>query len=469
LLLFSIVAYLILTILVGLWASRKVKSSDDYMLAGRSLPLLLSSTAMFATWFGSETVFGASSEFLKGGLFAVIEDPFGAALCLILFGMFFAPRLYKMNLLTLGDFFKVRYGRKTELVASIFLAPPYIGYVAAQLVAMGLVLNVVTGMDVWQGVVISAIVVTIYTYVGGMWAITITDFVQTVIIIAGLIVLAVVLAGKAGGVTHVLSSVPDRTFQFLPPPDFKAILTYVAAWCVLGLGSLPSQDVYQRSMSSASARTAELSCYIAAFMYLTIAMLPLFISICTRHLYPEQVNGDTQLALPNMVLAHTSLPIQILFFGSLLSAIMSTTSSTILAPAAILSENLVKPLVRHRFSDRQFLILTRVCVVLFSAAATIMACLRSNIYELVGESSILSLVSLFVPLTFGIYWKRSSSTGALLAMVFGMLTWIIFEAYDTSWPSLIPATLVSLFSMIAGSLLWPERKNDDQDRTQSIE
>ena len=147
----------------------------------------------------------------------------------------------------------------------------------------------------------------------------------------------------------------------------------------------------------------------------------------------------------------------------------STTSSTILAPAAILSENLVKPLVRHRFSDRQFLILTRVCVVLFSAAATIMACLRSNIYELVGESSILSLVSLFVPLTFGIYWKRSSSTGALLAMVFGMLTWIIFEVYDTSWPSLIPATLVSLLSMIAGSLLWPERKNDDQDRTQSVE
>src|SRR5260370_18535613 len=124
------------------------------MLAGRSLPIVLSSAALFATWFGSETVFGASSEFLNHGLFGVIEDPFGAALCLVLFGVFFARKLYTMNLLTLGDFFKIRYGRRTELIASAFLAPPYVGYIAAQLVAMGIILKVVTGLDVWQGVVI---------------------------------------------------------------------------------------------------------------------------------------------------------------------------------------------------------------------------------------------------------------------------------------------------------------------------
>src|SRR5688572_3702345 len=129
-------------------------------------------------------------------------------------------------------------------------------------------------------------------------------------------------------------------------------------------------------------------------------MLPLFISLCTKHLYPEQINGDTQLTLPTMVLAHTTLPIQILFFGSLLSAIMSTTSSAILAPASIFSENLVKPLLRDKLNDKQFLVLAKVSVLLFSAVGTIMACVRSNIYELVGESSILSLVSLLVPLTF---------------------------------------------------------------------
>ncbi len=428
------------------------------MLAGRSLPLLLSSSALFATWFGSETVFGASSEFLKGGLYSVIEDPFGAALCLLLFGLFFARKLYSMNLLTLGDFFKVRYGKRMELVASAFIVPSYVGYIAAQLVAMGLILNVVTGLEIWQGVIVSAVVVTFYTYVGGMWAISITDFIQSAIIIIGLLILAVILSQKAGGFTNVLNEVQPGTFRFLPNGEFKEIIIYLAAWSVLGLGSIPSQDVFQRVMSSNSVNTAVRSCFIAAGLYLTVAMIPLFISLCVRQLYPEFISGDTQLALPSMVLSHATMPVQILFFGSLLSAIMSTTSSAILAPAAIFSENLVKPLAKHLFSDKKLLMITRISVLGFSALATVVACLRSNIYELVGESSILSLVSLFAPLVFGLYWKRASSTGALLAMVMGTTTWFFANRLELTWPSLVPALIVSISVMVVGSLIWKDKQ-----------
>ncbi len=430
------------------------------MLAGRSLPLVLSTSALFATWFGSETIFGASSEFLKGGLYSVIEDPFGAALCLVLFGLFFARKLYTMNLLTLGDFFKTRFGRRTELIASVFLAPPYLGYIAAQLVAMGLILNVVTGLELWQGVVIASCVVTLYTYIGGMWAISVTDFVQSVIIITGLLILAVILSQKAGGVGTILNEVQPGTFKFLPEPNLTEIVMYLGAWSVLGLGSIPSQDVFQRVMSSGSANTAVRSCLIAAGLYLTVAMLPLFIALCVKHLYPEFLAGDPQLALPSMVLTHASLPIQILFFGSLLSAIMSTTSSAILAPAAIFSENVVKPLSRNTLDDTKLLWVTRVGVLLFGLSATIMATMRSNIYELVGESSVFSLVSLFAPLVLGLYWKKSSSTGALLAMVLGTLTWLVCEQLDLEWPSLVPGLFVSLFAMVAGSLIWKDKPND---------
>lgn len=422
------------------------------MLAGRSLPIFLSASALFATWFGSETVFGASSEFLKGGLYSVIEDPFGAALCLLLFGLFFARKLYNMNLLTLGDFFKVRFGNRTELVASFFLAPPYVGYIAAQLVAMGLIINVVTGLEVWQGVVISSFVVTFYTYIGGMWAISITDFFQSIVIVVGLLALAILLANKAGGVTVILQEVHPSTFRFLPSWDFKEVMLYLTAWSVLGLGSLPSQDIFQRVMSSGSQKIAVRSCFIAAGLYLTVAMLPLFIGLCAKHLYPQTTGGDAQLALPNMVLAHASLPIQILFFGSLLSAIMSTTSSAILAPAAIFSENLIKPLSKGRLKDKQLLVITRMCVLGFAGVATVMACIRTNIYELVGESSILSLVSLLAPLVLGLYWKRANGNGALLAMVLGTITLIFFSLYDIGWPALIPATSVSFLAMIGGSL-----------------
>jgi Na+/proline symporter len=312
-------------------------------------------------------------------------------------------------------------------------------------------------MAVWQGVVISAMVVTFYTYIGGMWAISITDFIQSVIIIGGLLVLAIVLSVKAGGISVVLNETHPETFRFLPESNFKDIVIYLGAWSVLGLGSIPSQDVFQRVMSSGSVNTAVRSCYIAAFMYLTIAMLPLFISLCVKHLYPEFATGDAQLALPSMVLSHAAMPVQILFFGSLLSAIMSTTSSAILAPAAIFSENLVKPLSKGRLTDKQLLMVTRISVLGFSILATIMATVRSNIYELVGESSILSLVSLFAPLVFGLYWKRSTATGALLSMVLGTFTWFIFERLDTDWPSLIPGLVVSVLALIIGSLIWKNK------------
>jgi Na+/proline symporter len=458
LLLLSIILYLVLTVIVGVWAAGRVKNTGDFMLAGRSLPLVLSTSALFATWFGSETVFGASSEFLKGGLFAVIEDPFGAALCLLLFGLFFARKLYSMQLLTLADFFKVRFGKHTELVASIFMVPSYFGYTAGQLVALGLIFNVVTGLPVWQGVVISSAVVTLYTFVGGMWAISITDFIQSIIIVAGLLILAVVLSGKAGGAMVVLSQVPADNFKFLPEWNGSSVLSYLAAWSVLGLGSIPSQDVFQRAMSSGSSTIAAKSCYYAAGLYLTVAMLPLFISLCIKYLYPGQFDSDTQLTLPTMVMAHTAMPVQILFFGSLLSAILSTTSSSLLAPAAIFSENIVKPLMKRSLTDKQLLLLTRFSVLVFSIGATIMACLKSNIYELVGGSSILSLVSLFVPMALGLYWKGTSSRGAILSMISGMAVWIFFEMYPVAVPALVPATAIGFIVAVLASWFFPDKK-----------
>ena len=451
-LLASVIIYLAITVLIGYLASRRVRNSGDYMLAGRSLPVMLSTAALFATWFGSETVFGASSQFLDGGLYEVIEDPFGAALCLLLFGLFFTRKLYRMNLLTLGDFFKVRFGKRTEFIAAIFLFPPYVGYIAAQLVAMGLVLNVITGMEVWHGVVISSVIVTFYTYLGGMWAISITDFIQGILIVIGLLVLASVLSDKAGGVTHVIAQMPAEDFRFLPKADFYEITAWVAAWSVLGLGSIPSQDVFQRVMSSVSERAAIRSCFYAAGLYLTVAMLPLFISLCTKQLYPDQIDGDLQLVLPNMVMQHTSMAVQVLFFGSLLSAIMSTTSSAILAPAAIVSENVIRPMFHDKLSDRQFLLITRISVLVISAAATYMATLRGNIYELVGESSIVSLVSLFIPMSLGLYWSRSTASGAIASMFAGTAAWIFFKFVDVGVPDFVPATLIGLVVMIAVSL-----------------
>ncbi|WP_268034804.1 sodium:solute symporter family protein [Algoriphagus sp. PAP.12] len=456
-LLAAIIAYLAITVGIGAWSSRLVRNSNDFVLAGRSLPLFLSASALFATWFGSETIFGASSVYLEEGLLGVIEDPFGGALCLVLFGMFFLRPMYRMGVLTIGDVFKRIFGSKVELAASLFMIPAYFGYVAAQLVALSLVLGTVTDLSLLQGILISAGIVVFYTFLGGMWAISITDFIQTTMIVIGLLWVATMIAKEAGGVSEILSQAPPESFQILPQPNLNAWLNYFGAWIILGLGSIPSQDIYQRVMASKSESVAVKSTYLAGIFYLSFGLLPLFIALGAKVLYPELYLEDKQMLLPSMILAHGGLPVQIVFFGALISAIMSTTSSGLLAPAAIISENIIRPRFGKNLDDKHFLWILRANVILVAIIATLLASLESDIYDLVAGASILMLVSLFVPLTAGLYWKKASPLGAMLSMIIGMLVYLIASRFEMEvFPHLI-GLAASILAMIIGSLISPKQ------------
>ncbi|MDE0560318.1 sodium:solute symporter family protein [Algoriphagus sp. NF] len=457
-LLTAIIVYLAITVGIGIWSSRLVKNSGDFVLAGRSLPLFLSASALFATWFGSETIFGASSVYLEEGLLGVIEDPFGGALCLILFGAFYLKPMYRMNVLTIGDVFGRIYGRKVELTASIFMIPAYFGYVAAQLVALSLVLGAVTDLSIFQGIMIAAGVVVLYTFLGGMWAISITDFIQTTVIVIGLLWVAVMVAKQAGGFSNVIDQAPEGSFRFIPDATPTAWLNYLGAWMILGLGSIPSQDIYQRVMSAKSQKVAVQSTYLAGIFYLSFGLLPLFIALGARVLYPELSLDNNQMLLPRMILEHGGLPIQIVFFGALISAIMSTTSSGLLAPSAIISENIIKPYFGQNLSDKHFLWILRINVVLVAIIATIMASWKSNIYDLVAGASILMLVSLFVPLTAGFYWKKASRGGAFLSMIAGMLTYLFMNFIPSDIATHLFGLAGSILGMVIGSFLFPKSK-----------
>ena len=462
-LLTAILIYLAITLAIGAWSSRLVKNSNDYVLAGRSLPLFLSASALFATWFGSETIFGASSVYLEEGLLGVIEDPFGGALCLILFGLFFLRPMYRMNVLTIGDVFKKLFGERLSFFASIFMIPAYFGYVAAQLIALSLVLGAVTDLSLLEGAVISAFIVVFYTFLGGMWAISITDFMQTTLIVVGLLAVAYLVADEAGGVAMIIEKAPPESFQFFPEANFSAWTTYFGAWIILGLGSIPSQDIYQRVMSSKSEKVAVQSTYLAGIFYLTFGLLPLFIALGAKILYPELYLADKQMLLPSMVLQHSNLPIQVLFFGALISAIMSTTSSGLLAPAAIISENLIRPYFGKHLSDKHFLWILRMNVILVAAVALVMAYWKSDIYELVAGASILMLVSLFVPLTAGIYWKKSSPGGAYLALFVGMAAYLAAEFHLPDQETHLIGLFASGLAMLLGSLIFPKKTTTNHD------
>ncbi|MDN4163889.1 sodium:solute symporter family protein [Cytophagales bacterium LB-30] len=439
-----VILYLILTVLVGAWAGRMVRQSSDFVNAGRRLPVSINAFAFFALWFGSETLFGATSEFVQHGFPGIIEDPFGGALCLLLFGLFFVRPLYRLNLLTLGDLFRLRMGHRVELVASIFILITFLGYIAAQLVALGILLQVVMGLSLAQGVWLSAIIVCSYTLIGGMWAVSITDFVQSILIIGGLLWLSIVMWGKIESLPALISNVPER-FYSLAPEQFKLsdILTWLAAWMALGLGSIPSQDIFQRMNAAKSESVAVKSTFLGAGLYLVMAMLPLFIVLAAKQLYPELLQGDLQQILPQVVIQHGGLPLQVIFFGALISAIFSTCSGAILAPASILSENIIKPLWKTSLSDKQFLLILRLSVVVMTAASLTLALGKSNVYELVGESSVLGLVSLLVPMMAAIWDKKASAFGAILSMCCGMGAYLVFEYLW--YIEGIPSSILGLF------------------------
>lgn len=456
-LLFAVVIYIIFTLMIGIYASRFVKSAADFAVAGKRLPLFLSATTLFATWFGAETILGATAEFVEKGILGVIEEPFGSALCLFLVGAFFAKRLYRMDILTFGDFFKVRFGKDVELVSSVLMFLSFLGWTAAQFVAWGIMLSSITGISPQQGIVIGAVIILIYTNIGGMWAVSLTDFVQTIVIIAGLLFLAVDLYMQIGSVEKVIANTPKGFFDFFPPPDFTAISQYMSAWMAVGLGSIASQDVLQRVMASKNEKVAVRASYLGGFMYLTIATLPLLIGLLSKELYPHLLGQEMQMLLPNVV-KNTHILVQIMFFGALLSAIMSTASGTLLAPSTVLAENLIKPYLKKELTDKQLLRLFRLCVFIFACIALCIASFKGDIYSLASYASTVNLVCLFIPLLAGMFWKRGTGLGAMLSMFFGLFTWLGFELFPLEIPALLFGLLASIIGMLVGSFL---QKNHD--------
>ncbi len=461
-LLWFVVAYLVISIAIGLIAARRVHNARDYITAGRHLPIYVVFAMVFATWFGAETVLGISATFVKEGMGGLVSDPFGASLCLILFGLFFARPLYRMNLLTIGDFYRKRYNRPVELATSICIALSYLGWVSAQVTALGLVFSMLSAGAVtpeW-GMIIGAGIVLVYTLYGGMWSVAVTTFVQMIVIVLGLLYIAWLVADMAGGATTVIShAAANNKFEFLPKLTITDMVAFTAALITMGFGSIPQQDVFQRMNTSKNESTAVWGTVLGGSAYFLFAFVPLFLVYAATLIDPAMAAGlienNSQRILPALILNHLPLAAQIIFFGALLSVIMSTASGTLLAPSVTISENVLKGLFKN-MDDRGFLWLNRIVVVCFTVMVTLYAIFTDeSIHGMVENAYKVTLVAAFVPLAAGIYWKRATTQGALCAIVGGLISWLALEfaAIDGLWPPQFVGFLVSVAGMFMGSLL----------------
>ncbi|MDB5871376.1 MAG: sodium:solute symporter [Ramlibacter sp.] len=454
--------YLLITIAIGLWAAKRVKTTADFAIAGRHLPLVMIVTTTFATWFGSETVLGIPAKFVNGGLNTVVEDPFGAGTCLILVGLFFAGKLYKMTLLTISDYYRERYGRTTEVVCSLIIILSYLGWVSAQVTALGLVFNVLSGGAIapWAGMIIGTVSILAYTLFGGMWSVAVTDFIQMIILVLGLFILAVFAGNQAGGADKVIAlAVSKDMFRFLPEPSLKEILFFVGAGVTMMLGSIPQQDVFQRVMSAKNVSAATKGPVIGGICYIIFAFVPMFLVTSALITMPEQtatlLKDDPQKILPTLVLERMPFIMQVLFFGALLSAIKSTASATLLAPSVTFVENIWRQFF-PRQSDRHELKTMRITVLIFSACvcAYAIGLQGKPIYDMVSGAYQVTLVGAIVPLAAGLYWKRATTQGAILSIGLGIATWLLFLATTAgeAFPGQLAGLLMGVVGMVLGSL-----------------
>ena len=458
-----VILYLVGTMGIGIYAGTRVKSTADFAIAGRSLPLAMVITTTFATWFGAETVMGIPAKFVDaehGGLRAVIEDPFGASMCLVLVGAFFATRLYKMSLLTIGDFYRHRFGQGVEIFCSIAIILSYLGWVAAQITALGLVFSVLSGGAIAPpvGMAIGTTLVLIYVLIGGMLAVAWTDFVQMIVLVVGLSLIAVMASEQAGGAGQVMALAHSNDwFRILPEHTANGWLFFIGSAITMMFGSIPQQDVFQRVMSAKDSDTARKGAIIGGLGYLAFAFVPMFIVASSLIIMPAEAKAllanDPQKVLPTLILSKMPLVAQIFFFGALVSAIKSTSSATLLAPSTSFVENILKN-IKPGMSDRQVLLSLRITIFVFTALVMAYAILMQGtaIYDLVSSAYQVTLVAAFVPLTLGLYWQRATTQGALLSIVSGVGVWLAFLLVP-GWGEAFPGQLAGVLAALAGMLL----------------
>ena len=454
---FFIIIYLLVTLGIGFWASRKIKSSGDFTLAGKSLSTSLVAVTLFATWFGSGSIMGNPGYFIKDGFTAYVTLVLSTGICLFIVAQFFARKLYRLRIVTVNDFFRIKYNKAIETVSSIIMVLSYPHWIAAQFVALAYLFNSILGIPMDYGILLGAAIVVFYTYIGGMWAVAYTDMVQSVMILIGLIILLVEILNQTGGITPIFAEKSTDFFSFFPKDDVESWSKYIALLLAFVAGSIPVQEIYQRVFSAKSEKAARHGLLFGGLLLVVVTSVPLIIGLGGVCLNPNLVeNGDYQNVIPVLVKTMTSVPVQILFYGAIISAILSACSGAMLAPASVVGENLIRPYAPQT-SDKGLLLYTRLSVVLVAMLSCYFAYDDADIVGLIEASLALILVCLFAPFTFGLFWKKASVGGAWSAMGIGGLTWFTCFMLDTTIDATIYGFIISCISMVVGSLIFRDK------------
>lgn len=409
--------------MVGFYVSTRIKTDDDYFLAGRSLGPYLATFSIFATWFGAETCIGTAGAVYSDGVGSIHHDPIGYTLCIVFMGLFFSRILWRKKITTIPDLFRNRFSPSTEKIAALIMIPSSIVWSGAQIRAFGQILHATTDFGVTMAVTIAALVVMIYTISGGLLADAYTDLIQGIALIIGLVILVVAMVIDKGGIVSAIASIPTDKFVLLTSEARSmGILGRLELWLVPILGSVMSQELVSRVVASRSENVAFNSCMRAAGIYFAVGMVPVIVGLLGVSYLPNLEHPET--IMPLLAKAHLSYFFYIIFVGALVSAILSTVDSTLLSASALLSHNLIYPKMPN-LTEKKKVLIARLGVLASGIISYIIAYSSESVTGLVEMASSLGGPSILVITIYALFVKQGNSLSAILAMVMSIVTWVL--------------------------------------------
>ncbi|MEM1828169.1 MAG: sodium/solute symporter [Desulfurococcaceae archaeon] len=448
------IIYLVSLVIIGLLTTKYAKTFEEYAVAGRRMRLSITFATVAATWIGGGITIGVAGRAYAGRFMGAWGTTIGFALTLFLLGLFYAGPLRKLNLHTLADYYTVRFGKAwIGGLSAILMFVAYLFAVTAQLTAGAILVSSVFGWDFSVAAVVTGVIIVLYTYLGGLWAVALTDFLQLIITFTGILLAVVigVFTVGPGKITELVNNTGMFNPRFLLAIDFWALLI------VLGLGDIPAPDLVQRVYASKDIKTAKMSCILAGFAYIAAGMVSMLVGIVMSYINPGL--EDPQMAYPAMIKTFLPTGIAGLTLAGLMAAVMSNADSMLLAPSTVLAKNLLKDLIWRNWGDEQLLKASKISVLVLGAISTLVAMTKADVLYWLTLAFDVLFASLFIPLTLGLFWAKMTWQSAGVSILTGAFSRIILEAlftigYITEWwvPSLV-APMISLVTAIFTALL----------------
>lgn len=428
----GVFAYIVLQFAVGIWVSRRIRDEKDYILAGRQLGVTLASFSVFSTWFGAETVMGSSGRVYTDGLSGSQGEPFAYAVGIIIMGLCFAVPLWRRGLMTFADFFRQRFSPSVEKMTVILLIPGSVLWAAAQIRGFGQIMSHTAGLQLGVAMTVAAAVVIAYTVFGGLLADVYTDFVQGSAIVIGLLGMMILIGIETGNPVTALASVEATRFR--PLAENQSVLEFIEQWAIPICGSLVAVELISRVLACRSPEVARRAVPLGGVGYLLVALIPVYFGLVGPSIMPG-LDEPEQLALH---LANTYLPtfVYVMFAGALISAILSSVDSALLASASLVSHNLILSF-KPAMAERAKVATARLCVAALGIFAYVFALRSEKISDLVETASAFASAGVFVALVFGLFTRFGGPLSAMAAIGTGAGFWAFGKfVLDMSTPYL---------------------------------